>query len=330
VDDFKLQEIIMCDKYFLLLVLSLLSIGIVSSDDQFIGEYEGQIADHPVKACVIAREGARYDITVFSTDNTLVPGGIELDSAVFEGSLFIMGSSAGRKWTGRVKDGKMTLDARYYGLSGELIKTERKSPTLGQQPPKDAIVLLPYESGKKSSLEHWKNKDWILLDDGCVQVSPGTGSNATLRDFSSLKLHLEFNLPLEPQNTGQKRANSGVFFNKNSYEIQILDSFGLIPSNGDCGSIYSIKPPRVNASLPPQRWQTYDITFIAPEKDKDGNIIKKPRITVLHNGILIHDNVEIPRSTINPFFKQKASGPITLQDHSNPIKFRNIWAVELD
>ncbi|AQQ71537.1 hypothetical protein SMSP2_01911 [Limihaloglobus sulfuriphilus] len=320
----------MKDKCFLVLVLSVFLTGIAFADDPFIGEYEGQICDSPVKACVVAREGSRYDITIFSLDNSLVPGGIELTSAVFGGNLYIMGTSAGRNWTGSIVKGKMKLTANYYSINGELEKIERESPTLGLQPPKDAIVLLPYQPGKKSSLEKWTNKDWTLLDDGSVQVKPGKGTNTTLKEFSSVKLHLEFNLPLEPHNAGQKRANSGVFFNKGSYEVQILDSFGLIPSNGDCGSIYSIKPPMVNASLPPQRWQTYDITFIAPETDKDGKITKKPRITVLHNGILIHDDVEIPRSTINPDFEQKTAGPISLQDHSNPVKFRNIWAVELD
>ena len=317
-------------KTNVVILFCLLSIVIAcdASGNRFIGEYEGILGGHSVKAFVLAYSGQQYKINVFALYDSLVPGGFELAATVFDDSLCIMGQATGRSWNGRIQNDVMTLNAHYYDLSGELKKVERKSPTLGQKPPAEAIVLLLYEHGKKTNLEQWTNKKWILLDDGSVQVK--TGNNHTTKHFRNVKLHVEFYLPLEPSNTGQNRANSGIFFNDYSYEVQILDSFGLIPSVGDCGSIYGIKAPSVNASLSPEQWQTYDITFRTPVMDKNGKIKIKPRITAVHNGVLIHEDVEIPRSTISQEYPQKASGPIHLQDHGSAVRYRNIWAVEMD
>ena len=111
--------------------------------------------------------------------------------------------------------------------------------------------------------------------------------------------------------------------------MQILDSFGLISSPGDCGGIYDIYSPSTNVCLPPLTWQTYDIIFHTARPATDGTKEQLPRITVRHNGVLIHDNVEIPNPTADPKKPHEAKGPIHLQDHSNPVRFRNIWLVEL-
>jgi hypothetical protein len=106
------------------------------------------------------------------------------------------------------------------------------------------------------------------------------------------------------------------------YEVQVLDSFGLTDTSGDCGALYNFARPRVNASLPPEVWQTYDITFRAPRLDEKGEVKELPRITVIQNGVKIHDDLEIPMR------RHRAKGPLQLQDHGHPIQFRNVWVVE--
>ena len=183
-------------------------------------------------------------------------------------------------------------------------------------------------TGAKTSLAAWANQNWEVLDNGAARVRQG--SNTTKERFGDIKqLHVEFWLPLEPGNRGQGRANSGVFLN-DTYEVQVLDSFGLAYTSGDCGSLYSIKRPDVNASLPPETWQTYDIEFRTPRLNDDGSIKEGARITVVHNGIKIHDNVQIPQPTANPKAEQRITGPIQLQDHSHPIQYRNIWLVKAE
>jgi hypothetical protein len=164
------------------------------------------------------------------------------------------------------------------------------------------------------------------LENGAVEVREG--ATYTKERFGDIKhLHLEFYLPLEPRERGQGRGNSGVFLN-DAYEVQILDSFGLVETAGDCGSLYSIKRPDVNASLPPLTWQTYDLELRAPRFNDNGSVREAARVTVLLNGIKIHDHVEIPHPTANPKAVQTATGPIQLQDHGHPIQFRNIWLVK--
>ena len=131
---------------------------------------------------------------------------------------------------------------------------------------------------------------------------------------------------------GQSRANSGVIIN-NIYEVQVLDSFGLVPSMGDCGAIYDQTRPRVNASLPPEQWQTYDITFRAPRMNADGTVAEKARVTVDLNGIRVQNNVPIDGATAgHPPGKppiNAATGPLHLQDHGNRVRYRNVWLQEL-
>lgn len=200
--------------------------------------------------------------------------------------------------------------------------------------PSDAIVLFD-----GSSLEAWVSaKDsvsvagWTINPDKSMTVKPGTGDIQTKQNFGSVQLHLEWSAPDVIEGDGQGRGNSGVFF-QNKYEVQILDSYqNRTYSNGQATSIYKQHIPLANATKAPDQWQTYDIIFHAPEFDSDGNKTKSGAFTVIHNGVLVQDHVEILGTTeyIGPP-KNPAhdKGPIKLQDHSNPVQYRNIWIREL-
>ncbi|MBM3333920.1 DUF1080 domain-containing protein [Candidatus Sumerlaeota bacterium] len=234
----------------------------------------------------------------------------------------------GRTWNGVLREGKLVVEAPVSdGGRFDLALSERRSPTEAAKPPDGAVVLLPYQAGKPTNLDAWTNKNWKIYSDGSVGVFKGR--SLTRRMFGDVKLHVEFMCPYEPDGRGQGRGNSGVYL-QNYYEVQVLDSFGLPTKDNECGGIYSIAAPKVNASLPPLRWQTYDITFTAPRFGADGKVAKPPTLTVLHNGIKIHDAVPAPRGTEKktPGGEVKV-GPIQLQDHSNPVRYRNIWAVEM-
>jgi hypothetical protein len=140
-------------------------------------------------------------------------------------------------------------------------------------------------------------------------------------------LHLEFNLPHMPTARGQERANSGVYL-QDRYEAQILDSFAVLPGSGDCGAIYEVSAPRVNACRPPETWQTYDIAFTAPRRGSDGDGSVPARMTVYLNGVLVQDDVEVPGPTRGGADGAPAQAPLRLQDHGNRVRFRNIWLVE--
>lgn len=164
---------------------------------------------------------------------------------------------------------------------------------------------------------------WKVQEDGSVQVAAEHAiSERSFRDF---QLHLEFLCPEILGATGQARANSGVYLH-GRYEIQILDSYGLPATDDRCGGIYSQAAPLVNAVLPADRWQTYDIIFRAPRLAEDGTLLEKPRVTVLHNGVMIHNNVEIDSPTPGGLGEDMPlTGPIMLQCHGDPVRFRNIW-----
>ncbi len=145
------------------------------------------------------------------------------------------------------------------------------------------------------------------------------------QQFQSHSIHIEFRLPYQPEDRGQQRGNSGIY-SQGRYEIQMLDSFGLEGKNNECGGIYSIKDPDVNMCLPPLTWQTYDVDFVAGQFNAQGEMTKKPRITVRHNGVLIHRDVELPKSTTAaPMKPGPEPGPIYLQGHGSPVRYRNIW-----
>lgn len=201
-----------------------------------------------------------------------------------------------------------------------------------QAPPSDAIVLLG------NDFSNWKNSrtgeevNWSL-ENGIATVKPGGGGIETKQSFGSVQLHIEWRSPeIVEESEGQGRGNSGVFL-QSQYEVQILDSYSSDTySNGQAGSIYKQFIPLVNATRPPQEWQSYDIIFSAPEFDGD-KVTKPAYITVIHNGVLIQNNVELKGKTVYigyPEYKAHGKLPIQLQDHGNLVSFRNIWLRELD
>ena len=215
-----------------------------------------------------------------------------------------------------MKDGTMKISLPDGSPYGELKKTVRKSETLGAKPPANAEVLFD-----GSSVEGWKKGR--LSDEG--HLMQGTTSKKT---FGSHHLHIEFLLPFQPTKSGQARGNSGIYV-QGRYEVQMLDSFGLEPAHNLCGGIYSVKPPKMNMCFPPMTWQTYDIDFTEAKYDEAGKQTKAATMTVKHNGVLIHEDVELPprKTTAAPVNPGPEPGPVYLQDHGNPVRYRNIWVL---
>jgi hypothetical protein len=198
--------------------------------------------------------------------------------------------------------------------------------------PEQAILLFDGKDFSQWRREGTGEIGWKIAD-GVMQSVPKTGSIMTKRDFANFILHAEFKTPvMPPEVKGQGRGNSGIYIQRR-YELQILDSYGLEPKNNEGGSIYTFKAPDKNASKKPGEWQTYDILFHAARyADKDGKPVKvqNARITVFQNGVLIHDNVEVPRKTGAGQPEGPKPAPILLQEHGNEVSFRNLWAVPLD
>ena len=198
-------------------------------------------------------------------------------------------------------------------------------------PPSDAIVLFD-----GSSLEGWSGRDgqttaW-QIQNNVLAVQPGSGDLLSRQAFCDIQLHLEWKVPRpNPDASGQKRSNSGVFL-QDRYEIQILDSYqNETYVNGQAGAIYKQSPPLVNAMRPPENWQTYDIIFKAPRFSGD-TLITPGYVTALHNGVLIQHHTELLGSTVfigTPSYQSHDCAPIRLQDHRDPVFFRNIWVREL-
>jgi rubredoxin len=211
----------------------------------------------------------------------------------------------------------------------KLAKPEDGQDAPGTPRPNGAIILFGGQN-----LDGWLRRDgkgpaaWTVLPGGVMQVGPRTGDIITEAKFDGhFKLHVEFRVPYMPQATGQARGNSGVYL-QGRYEVQVLDSYGLDSQDNDCGGIYKVAKPLVNACKAPTVWQTYDIDFTAP-KCENGKKVEPARISVLHNGVKIHDNVAIPvdNTTAGLGGDPCTPGPILLQDHGSLVQYRNIWLV---
>jgi len=197
-------------------------------------------------------------------------------------------------------------------------KIQRQSWTLGAKAPKGAKVLF---DGTEASLSNWKKGARISKDGLLMQ---GVTSTSTFHDHF---VHVEFRLPYQPHARGQGRGNSGLYV-QGRYETQMLDSFGLKGMHNECGGIYSVRAPDLNACLPPLTWQTYDIEYKAARFGADGKKTTNAQMTVRLNGIVIHDKVELPkRTTASPLPEGVEPGPVYLQNHGNPIRYRNIWVL---
>jgi hypothetical protein len=207
------------------------------------------------------------------------------------------------------------------------------TPDAPGRPPSDAVVLF---DGK--DLSHWADKDgkpapW-KVESGYMEVLPKSGYIYTREPFGDCQLHVEFAEPLPAVGESQERGNSGVFLH-GLYEIQVLDSYqNKTYADGEASAVYGQYPPLVNASRPPGQWQTYDIVFHGPRFDKAGKLLSPARVTVLRNGVLVQDNVELTGPTAHgerpPYKPTPEKLPLALQDHGNPVRYRNIWIRELN
>lgn len=333
-------------------VLALASVmclgGVASAQDAYMGDWTGTAqvagqADQPLAVYMIARGDGRYEARIFSEFNRRVPllynltgnlGGETfalIDSLPWEPARILRPTDDGlvvaaSLWNAQLAEGGVTGTIA-GALKGTftLRQTVRQSPTLGAEAPAGAVVLFDGDN-----LDAWapvgRPNDpapWRLLEGGVMEVQGG--DIQTRQNFQNYRLHIEFRLPYMPHASGQGRANSGVY-QQGRYEVQVLDSYGLDGADNECGGIYQIARPNVNMCLPPLAWQAYDIEFYGARLGADGQKTANARMTVVHNGVVIHDDLELPKVTGGANDENEGTpGPIKLQDHGNPVQFRNIW-----
>lgn len=284
-------------------------------DFEIQGEYEGVIGRKTrVGGQVIARGNGRFEAVLLAKG---LPGSgwdlrnrVELTGELKDGVVQLTGTN----FRGEIKDGVLSGTAEadvQYSLS----KVFRTSSTLGAAPPEGAIVLF---DGKNT--DAWTD---AKLEEGEL-LGVGGRTKQSFRDF---QLHLEFRSPFQPFARGQARGNSGMYL-LNQYEVQILDSCGLAGLDNECGGIYKASAPRVNMCLPPLSWQTYDVDFTAARFDDAGKKTADAVVTVRHNGVVIHDKLVLKNATPGGGQSDEKPGPLFLQNHGDPVRFRNIWLVE--
>ena len=301
----------------------------VDDDFSFQGEYAGEVTvdGTPIRVGVqvIARGDGQFDLVSY-------PGGLPgagwtpPGKARGTGTGTRRGAGAdafvaftGADWTGasrqgEIRDDTLVVKAADGTTLATLPKVRRASPTLGAAPPEGAVVIFDGTGVERLV-------DGRLTDDGLLM------EGVTTKDvFGDARWHIEFRLPYQPQDRGQARGNSGAYV-QGGYEIQMLDSFGLEGRNNECGGIYKVAEPAVNMCLPPLVWQTYDIDFTAP-RFENGAKVANARLTVRHNGVVIHDNLELPELTPGgPQQVEGPTGPLHLQNHGDPVRYRNIWVL---
>ncbi|MCX8036979.1 MAG: DUF1080 domain-containing protein [Candidatus Sumerlaeia bacterium] len=341
------------------------SLKAMESADPFMGDWEGQFirknkkGSFPIAAQVVALGKGRYHATFMHAFDKRTTTVVSLEGFTSGSGVAFFGWGdisvyCGPDWEGTIRDGKFTgvvSPSAREGGTFELQKVVRLSPTLGVKPPAGAVVLFDgtnfnewvsysrvaaVKSAVKSILEGKTKQEkaekssakaaakttaartvpgpvkWVI-ENGMMKCTPGSGTLSTKRQFLNFRMHLEFRTPFIPTAREQARGNSGVLFH--GLEIQVLDSYGLIGRSKECGGIYARVDPLVNMCRPPMQWQTYDVTVETPPNESNA------RLTVLHNGVPIHDRLDI-----GPL-RQPTN--ITLQDHGNPIMYRNIWLVDL-
>lgn len=330
--------------------------GIAEADLKLMGNYVGEWFDAPDKsyqqinptlsAQVINVDIGVYDVKFVQNLNRRAdPYYLAKGAPLFDDEIRF-GKDG---WSFEIDEDGLTGYGTVYGkvAAFKLKRVILESPTLGKKPPKGATVLFD-----GSNFDAWEHTDgrpltWTLTEEGFMEINPSAahkdakppvgGPINTKETFKDVRYHMEFRYPVEPGKSGQGRGNSGLFFQGNdvayAFEVQILNSYGLEGYWNECGGLYRMIAPKVNAARPPLQWQTYDVEYRAA-RFKDGELVKRPRITVWLNGVLIHhdqelfhgtQHVEAQRSNLPP----EEPGPIMLQDHSNRIQFRNIWVEEL-
>lgn len=301
--------------------LTLLLAAAAPPEIEVQGLYEGALKDSKVEARVVALGKDAYKVFVRQTPAEGKPLKAELEGKAEGDSVSFKSKGGEVEWTATWAPGTLRIAAG--GTAFEAKRVQRKPPSLGKAAPAGAVVLLDgknYEELSKGK----KDEEWMTADDGSIQVPKG-GMNSKRQFDGSYDLHVEFLCPFQPTQRGQGRGNSGCY-QTNGDEVQVLDSFGMDTyKGGGCGGIYNHKDPDAFdvfslASLPPMEWQTYDIEFRVEKKD--GKPSGKPKLTVYHNGIKIHDQVELKNDA--------RKGGLHFQDHGNPVRYRNIWLLPVE
>ncbi|MFM9116063.1 MAG: DUF1080 domain-containing protein [Planctomycetota bacterium] len=286
-------------------------------DYKIQGEYEGMIGDSKWGAQVIALGDGKFTAVAYQgglpgagwkrgDERRKVEGSLQNEVAKFVAD----------DHQAIIKDGLVTITDSSGAKLGELKRVERSSPTLGQKPPAGATVL--FDGSSADQFNNGKLIEGNLL---------GATNCESKKKFGDHTLHIEFRTPFMPKARGQGRGNSGVYI-QSRYECQVLDSFGLEGENNECGGIYSQVRPEVNMCLPPLAWQTYDIDFTAARYDAAGKKTKNARVTIKHNGVIIYNDLELKSDTPGRHKEGAEADAVFLQDHGNPVAFRNIWVVE--
>lgn len=294
----------------------------VDEDFQFQGEYVGDVT-------VGQRGTVRIGLQVVALGDgqfqaVEYPGGLPAAGWIGHGRVQLAGSRTDNsvRLDGYPLEITLENNQAFVGFvggtpAGTLNKVYRTSPTYNAPPPAGADVLF-------NGTDNGSFKNARITDNGLLMV--GT---ETAKGYQNFRLHVEFRLPYMPHARGQGRANSGVYL-ASRYEVQILDSFGLEGEDNEAGALYRLKRPDVNMCFSPLTWQTYDIEMTAPQFDAAGAKTAPARLTVRHNGVVIHDNIAVIRKTGGGAEEAPNALPIKLQDHGNPVVFRNIWIVDYD
>jgi len=299
----------------------------IKGTDVYMGDWQGNLMAangkrSPLSAQVIALGNGKYQANILEEfDNRIKPTAV-LDGTSEGSSIHFKGAG----WQGLIKNGKFT---GIFGFgSFEMKKVERISPAMGAKGGQGSIVLFDGKNFDQWQADKVGPVKWKIIN-GAMEVVPKTGSIITKKKFRDYMLHMEFRSPFMPKARGQARGNSGVY-HQGLYEVQVLDSYGLEGKDNECGGIYKVAAPRVNMCSPPMQWQSYDIIFKSPRFDSSGSKKANARITVIHNGVMIHDNQELPLPTGGARSNTETGfGPVMLQDHGNKVQYRNIWLVEL-
>lgn len=292
------------------------------------GLYEGTLKEasgqRKLDALVVACGHETYKVFLREARANGQPFKMELEGKTEGDSVRFAGKSATSSWAATYSNGMIN------GSSGQatvqLNRVVRRPPTLGASPPAGAIVLLDGKNFDEMTKGRVRGAEqpWKTTGEGAIEVPKG-GMNSKRQFDGSFKLHVEFKIPLMPTARDQGRGNSGVYL-PNGDEVQVLDSFGMTTyKGGGCGGLYAYKDPDTFdqfslASLPPLEWQTYDIEYRVEKKD--GKPVGKPRVTVCHNGVKIHDNAVLNANA--------RKGGFHFQDHGNPVEYRNIWVLPME
>ena len=325
---------------YLILLSQQIFVAIGDEPPALMGDWVGSYEPRPnsnyreyVAAEVIGASGNQFTVHLMKEFNRRTELDFDITLPLQNGVI----QHSDQRWKFEISNDSF-LGARKFGSHEEqkfeLKKVLRLSPTLGRVPPEGAENLF-----EGPSLDKWAHRGgvaatWKVTSDGVVEILPNKKNDLfSKKSYKDCELHLEFLIPYQPNKTGPHRGNSGLYL-QGSYEVQILDSYGVPGGWADCGALYRIAPPKVNMSAPPGQWQTYDIVFRSARFDNTGKVVAFPTMTVRHNGVFIHHEqiIDQMNTSINPTQKQlpvKEPRPLILQDHENNVKFRNFWIIPL-